>query len=167
MDLQVEDLIRELGLQPHPEGGYYKETYRCKEQIDQPQLPARFNGVRNFSTAIYYLLVDSDYSSFHRILSDEIWHHYLGSPLVLFQIDNEGNLQESILGNDIRAGQLPQLVIPQGNWFAAKVLNNKGFSLAGCTVSPGFDFSDFELGNKIDLMEIFPLHAVIIEELCR
>ncbi len=159
--------ITHLQLQPHPEGGFYKETYRSKESISQAALPARFNGERSFSTAIFYLLEQGDRSLFHRIKSDECWHFYAGDPLLINVIENNGNYYVVKLGGNIAAGETLQFVVPAAAWFAAEPAPGSTFSLAGCTVAPGFDFLDFEIADKKTLLSAFPVHAGIISRLSR
>jgi len=158
--------IKYLNLQPHPEGGWYKESYRSEEIIKKENLPQGFHGDCNISTSIYYLLESPDFSAFHRIKSDEIWHFYAGDVLTIYVIDAEGNLSELLLGNNSWKDEFPQHVVPKGSWFAAKV-NNGSFALVGCTVAPGFDFNDFEAGKKEDLQAQFPTHKKIIAKFCR
>jgi len=159
--------IEYLNLQPHPEGGWFNEPYRSEEIIKTENLPQGFEGDRNISTAIYYLLESPDFSAFHRIKSDEIWHFYAGDPLIIYTIDAQGNLSESLLGNNSWKDEFPQHVVPKGSWFAAKVKSKGTFTLVGCTVAPGFDFRDFEAGKKEDLQTQFPQHRNIISQLCR
>ncbi|HGY55867.1 MAG TPA: cupin domain-containing protein [Caldithrix abyssi] len=159
--------IKKLNLKKHPEGGYYKETYRSPERIRREHLPGRFRKDHCFSTAIYYLLPGTEFSAFHRIRSDEIWHFYHGSPLILYSIDREGMLFEIKLGQNLEKGQLFQARIPAGNWFAARVMFEDDFSLVGCTVAPGFEYEDFELGDRKTLLQLFPRHKEIIKALTR
>jgi predicted cupin superfamily sugar epimerase len=160
-------LIETLELQPHPEGGYYKETYRSKDTIIKDALPEIFNGDRNHSTGIYYLLESKDFSAFHRINQDEMWHFYKGSTLILTTISDKGELSTIKIGNDIANGETPQAVVPKGYWFAAKVEKPESYALLGCTVAPGFDFQDFELANRNKLIAEFPQHKNIITTLTR
>lgn len=142
--------IELLGMHKHPEGGYYKETYRSDDIISN--LPDRYGGEkRNFATCIYFLIEGNDFSSFHRLKSDEIWHFYDGSPLILYIIDEAGELHKHRIGNDPSTGAYPQFVIPKNVWFAAEVEEKSEYTLFGCTVSPGFDFLDFELANQDEL----------------
>lgn len=159
--------VAHLQLQPHPEGGYFKETYRSHELIQHNCLPERFTGNRSFSTAIYYLLQQGDFSAFHKIKSDECWHFYAGSCLLIHVIETIGNYYCVKLGSDIINGETFQFVVPEGAWFAAEPAANESFSLAGCTVSPGFDFEDFEMADKEQLLKEYPLHSKLIERLCR
>ena len=140
--------INHLNLEKHPEGGWYKEIYRSSDIISKQALPPYFNGDRNCSTSIYYLLESEDFSSFHRIKSDEIWHYYSGtSPIEIISIV-EGKLLKQLLGNKLNEDQQLQIVIPKNTWFAAHLIDKNGFALAGCTVSPGFHFDDFEMTGK-------------------
>ena len=157
--------INRLALTHHPEGGWYKETYRSEEKISIEALPERFQGDRNFSTAIYYLLEKGDFSAFHRIKSDEMWHFYDGDPMEIIEITAQGKLINHCLGLTKRSKCFPQLVIPSGSWFAARPMGE--YTLVGCTVSPGFDFTDFELASKTQLLSLFPQHRLTIDELCR
>lgn len=164
MDLRY---ITNLNLQPHPEGGYFRETYRAAESIASEALPNRFSGNRSFSTAIYYLLQKGDYSAFHRINSDECWHFYAGKTLLIHIIENDGKYYVVKLGADINAGETFQFVVPAEAWFAAEPAENTVFTLVGCTVAPGFDFADFEMADKQFLLSAFPQHCNIITRLCR
>ena len=163
----AQQLIDQFNLRKHPEGGWYKETYRSSENIPQAGLPARFTGPRVFSTAIYFLLEQGDFSAFHRIKSDECWHFYSGDPLLLYIIEMNGTLTTVSLGNDIGQGHLFQYVVPANCWFASKPAALSAFSFLGCTVAPGFDFSDFELANPSSLLALYPRQEIIIKELCR
>lgn len=157
-------IVEQLGLMPHPEGGNFKEVYRAEEKIVKEFLPERFSGDRNFSTSIYFMLAGNDKSLFHRIKSDEIWHFYSGTALILHQIDTNGNYSRIKIGNEILSGETPQLVVAKGNWFAAEVEDKNSYSLVGCTVSPGFDFADFELAEQKDLCDKFPQHSGLIKK---
>lgn len=160
-------LIETLELQPHPEGGYYKETYRSQDIIVKDALPKVFNGHRNHSTGIYYLLESKDFSAFHRINQDEMWHFYKGTTLILTMISEKGELSSLKIGNNIANGEVPQAVVPKGYWFAAKVEQPESYALLGCTVAPGFDFQDFELAERTKLIAKFPQHKDIITTLTR
>lgn len=162
---KLDEIIQKLELKPHPEGGYFRETYRCKGEIPKDCLGSEFSDKRNFSTCIYFLLTSDSFSAFHRIKQDEIWHFYYGSPICLHIINKEGVYSKVIIGNDFLEGQIPQFIVPAGDWFAATVLNSESFSLMGCTVSPGFDFDDFELPLRSELVTLFPEHKEIITEL--
>ena len=159
--------ISHLGLQPHPEGGYFRETYRCEENISPGAIPTRFSGFRSFSTSIYYLLERGDFSAFHRIKSDECWHFYAGQTLLIHIIKEDGIYFCTQLGNDVAAGETFQFAVPAGAWFAVEPASYGDFALAGCTVSPGFDFADFEMADKKTLLDAFSEHRDIISRLCR
>jgi predicted cupin superfamily sugar epimerase len=155
--------IHHLGLSPHPEGGYYRATYKSDLTIVRNALPSGYQGDRSASTAIYFLLDEGNFSAFHRIASDEVWHFYTGSSLLVYVIDPEGNYFELHLGSD--EGEVFQAVVKAGSWFASRVRDAAGFALVGCTVAPGFDFADFELGVRSELIRTFPAHRKLIEEL--
>jgi predicted cupin superfamily sugar epimerase len=158
--------IEKLGLNQHVEGGSFVETYRSNIQITKQHLPSIFTGDCNISTAIYFLLEHGQYSAFHKIASDEMWHFYAGSTLTIYELDQTGKLITHKLGNDLEAGESFQCVIKAGNWFGSRCEVKNAFSLAGCTVSPGFDFNDFELANKADLINQYPTYQNLIEEMC-
>lgn len=163
------DLVRALGLEPHPEGGWFRETYRAAETIPGAALPPRFGGARSVSTAIYFLLETGQCSHLHRIRSDEVWHFYAGDPLLVVEIDGAGTLRTTTLGNDPAAGRVPQHVVPAGAWFGATLAEDgrsapAGFALVGCTVAPGFDFADFALAERSALLAEYPAHR---EWICR
>jgi predicted cupin superfamily sugar epimerase len=168
--MNAADLVRRLGLLPHPEGGYFRETYRASESVAASALPRRFNGERSISTAIYFLLEAGQRSHLHRIRSDEVWHFYAGDPLLVVEIDAAGVLETTQLGGDLGAGAVFQHVVPAGRWFGAIPAEGgrfapMGFTLVGCTVAPGFDFADFELGEKAALLAAFPRHGAWIDRL--
>lgn len=156
--------IDHLKLSKHPEGGYFKEVYRSNEFVNIKSLPDRYTSFRSFSTSIYFLLKSDEFSAFHRLKSDEIWHFYEGSSIVIFAISPDGTLSKTYVGNNCDKGERFQLLIPKGFWFAAIVNALDSFSLVGCTVSPGFDFEDFEMGKKSDLEKKFPQHKKIISK---
>ncbi len=167
MDPAVKNIIECYNMQPHPEGGYYKETYRSQEVVDQKALPQRFSGQRQFSTAIYFLLERGNFSAFHRIKSDECWHFYEGETLLIYVIDEHANLLVIKLGNNVLKGETFQYVVPAGCWFASVPAEGSTFSFVGCTVSPGFDFADFELAEKEALINEYPRYKDVIEKLTR
>jgi predicted cupin superfamily sugar epimerase len=165
--LTVQQLVRQYNMLPHPEGGYYKETYRSKQVIVQSALPEEFSGDRNCSTAIYFLLEQGNFSAFHKIKSDECWHFYAGQTLEVFVLLPNGHLDIIQLGNDISNGETFQYVVPANCWFASKPKANTSFSFVGCTVAPGFDFKDFELAKADELIQLYPQHKNSIQSLCR
>ncbi|WP_299116425.1 cupin domain-containing protein [uncultured Winogradskyella sp.] len=152
----IKSIVTQLDLKPHPEGGYFKETYRSVGSIKAGSLDKSYNGERNYSTCIYFLLTSDNFSALHRIKQDEIWHFYDGSPIRLHIITEAGEHSEHIIGNDLSKGQVPQFVVSGGCWFAAEVVEKDTYSLVGCTVSPGFSFEDFELKSQKELTNIFP-----------
>jgi predicted cupin superfamily sugar epimerase len=155
--------VEKLGLLPHPEGGFYKENYRSDVQGKFDG----FNGDRNVATAIYFLLTQGNFSAFHRIKSDEIWHFYDGDALEIYWFSPQGDLNIINLGLDADKGQLPQAVVPAHCWFASRVVTGGDYALVGCTVAPGFDFQDFELAHRTDLVATYPEHTEIITQLTR
>ena len=160
-------LVDKYNLLPHPEGGYYKENYRSPESIPQTCLPARFQGDRIFSTAIYFLLEKGNFSAFHKIKSDECWHFYAGETLWIHIIHLDGKLETIQLGSDLLNGDQFQAVVPATCWFASEPAPGTEYSFVGCTVAPGFDFGDFELADKDALTNLFPTHKALIDRLCR
>ena len=167
MDKNAQYWIDRLSLSPHPEGGYYRVTYKSDLTIVQDVLPSGFHGNRFASTAIYFLIAQKDFSAFHRIASDELWHFYAGSGLVVYVIDPEGNYFELHLGDAFEAGEVFQAVVKGGCWFASRLKDPAGFALVGCTVAPGFDFADFEMAKRSELVATYPKHRKLIEELTR
>jgi predicted cupin superfamily sugar epimerase len=158
--------IEKLRLEPHPEGGYFRQTYRAELTLAKECLP-EFAGARTASTAIYFLLQGEEFSALHRLKSDEVWHFYAGTSLVVSVIDPAGNYSEMLLGNDAEAGASFQAVVKAGCWFGSRVCHGRGFALVGCTVSPGFEFADFEMGKRHELVREFPQHRRMIEGLTR
>ena len=167
MNLTAAEYIQALELQPHPEGGYYRQTYASEEQLNAAALPQRFGGDRSVSTAIYFLLEGKDYSAFHRIKSDELWHFYTGGGLHIYVIHPDGRGEVLLLGNDLANGYRFQQVVKAGCWFASKPANENSFSLVGCTVAPGFDFADFEMAREEELLKQYPQQQQWIKHLCR
>ncbi len=160
----AQQLIQRLALQPHPEGGYFRETYRCSETVTRSTYPA----VRSASTAIYYLLCDDAYSAWHRIRSDEVWHFYAGGALDVHVLDADGRLHTHRLGDALACHDaVYQAMVPAGCWFAAERIDPATYTLAGCTVAPGFEFSEFELADPAALLQTFPAHAALIRRLSR
>lgn len=156
-------LIAELGLMPHPEGGFYRETHRDTARVTRQADGAE----RSASTAIYYLLCDDAYSAWHRIRADEAWHFHAGDPIDVHVLMPDGALVTHRLGHCLtHPGAVFQAVVPAGCWFAAeRVRGQYGYALAGCTVAPGFEFSEFELANTARLAASHPQHAALIARL--
>ncbi len=154
--MNAENLIKKLKLIKHPEGGYFREVYRSNEKIYKACLPERFNDSRDFSTSIYYLLKSGDISAFHRIKSDELWHFYSGTSLFIHMINKQNKIKTITLGNNPDKDELFQFTVPENTWFAANVKSANSYSLVGCTVSPGFDYNDFEIGIRDELIKLYP-----------
>jgi predicted cupin superfamily sugar epimerase len=163
----ADSLAKALNLLPHPEGGYYKEVYRSAGIIPHSVIGNDFTGDRNYATGIYFMLKGTNFSAFHRIKSDELWHFYDGDPCHVYVIHLNGELQVIKLGRDIANGEVYQAVVPAGAWFASKCANAKGFALVGCTVSPGFDFADFEMAERAALITEYPALTQVIQMLTR
>jgi predicted cupin superfamily sugar epimerase len=164
--MTAEDLITLLQLQPHPkEGGFFRETYRADETLPGNVLPARYGEARSFGTAIYYLLTPGTCSALHRLASDEIFHSYLGGPVRMLQLFPGGAGRTILLGSDVSAGQAPQVVVPRGVWQGSVLEPDVPFALLGCTVAPGFDYADYEHGNRDELIAQYPAFADWIRRL--
>jgi predicted cupin superfamily sugar epimerase len=158
-----EEIIKLFKMLPLPdEGGYYAETYRSDEKIFS--LPDRYIGTRNFSTAILYLITPDSFSKLHKVKSDEIFHFHLGDPVEMLQIDENGNSRIEILGTDILNNQKPQVIVPKDIWQGTKLIEGGKFALLGCTVAPGFEFSDYQHGEKDALINQFPRLKKLIEK---
>ncbi len=166
MPEQVATWIKQLELEKHPEGGWFKETYRSSETIAVAGLPARFDGDRSFCTSIYFLLSGDEFSALHRIKQDELWHFYAGTGLGVHVIDKAGHYTQKKLGSDLEQGESFQHVVEAGDWFGASVAQD-GFALVGCTVAPGFDFADFEMPGRDYLLGLHPQHSDLIKRLTR
>ncbi len=164
---ELKILINRLQLKPHPEGGFYRETYRSQETIDKEALPNRFGGDRSFATAIYFMLTGDNFSAFHRIQSDETWHFYTGQSLTVSIIHPGGQYEEIRLGSNLEQGEVFQAIVPAGVWFGSRLTKHEGWCLVGCTVAPGFDFADFEMADRAELIREFPQHQQKIEQLTR
>jgi predicted cupin superfamily sugar epimerase len=163
--MSADQWIEHLELSAHPEGGYFRETYRAHEVIPQGALPARFAGDRAYGTSIYFLLKSGEISALHRIASDEIWHFYAGTALIISVIDATGVHTDLRLGANPESGESFQHVVPAGCWFGAHVDAQDSFALVGCTVAPGFDFNEFAMGKREKLLEMYPQHGKVIEQL--
>lgn len=152
-----------LDLLPHPEGGYFKEVYR--DPITYPP-HHNFQGERNYSTSIYYLLQQGNKSCFHRIKSDEIWHHYVGDCILIHYFENDELITKK-LGKNLEEDELPQVVVPKNTWFAAEPAADCEYALMGCTVAPGFNFLDFEMASLMDLKAFLANHKSLINKLVK
>ena len=169
-DLEIETakLIERFNLQLHPEGGYYARFFKSSSTV-KPTDKIRYNNEdRSAGTSIYYLLKANDFSAWHRLKSDEIWHFYKGSPIKIHIINKQGTLSTHLLGDNITNPEASfQIAITAGDWFAAELIDKSSYSFVGCTVTPGFDFQDFELADRIALTNHFPKHSSIISRLTR
>ena len=159
------EIIKHFNLTEHPEGGYFKETFRSKEEILSKDLGDDFEGNRNYCTSIYFLLTSDKFSAYHKISQDEIWHFYTGTTLKLHMISPEGKYSFILIGNNFENGEIPQFTVPAHHYFGAEILEKDSFAFVGCTVSPGFDFRDFVLPSCEDLTIQFPEHQNKIKEL--
>ncbi|WP_259070573.1 cupin domain-containing protein [Mucilaginibacter sp. X4EP1] len=153
--------INHLSLQPHPEGGYYKEVYRSDHQI----IRVGSEEPRQACTSIYYLLEGADFSGFHRILSDELWYFHKGQPLLIHCINRQGDYWVMEL-SDNPSGSL-SVAVEAGTWFAAEISSKNEFSLVSCNVAPGFEFTEFEMAHKQTLIVSYPQHSDLLNRLCR
>jgi uncharacterized protein len=159
--------VAKLELIPHPEGGYYRQTYRSELSLAKEALPPEFAGARPVCTAIYFLLEGENFSAFHRLRSDEMWHFYLGGTVSVHVIEPDGAYSEILLGSDPEAGEVFQAVVRSGQWFASCVPDPATCALGGCTVAPGFDFADFEMAERAELVGSYPQHRELIARFTR
>ncbi len=167
-DMTAEKLKSLLNLVPLSiEGGYFSETYRSREMISAERLQRRYSSPRSVCTAIYYLLEPGTFSEIHRVASDEIFHFYLGDAVEMLQLWPDGSAKRVLIGTDIESGMAPQLVVPHGVWQGARLAAGGKFALLGCTVSPGFDYADYESGSRAVLSEAYPEYAEMIRALTR
>jgi predicted cupin superfamily sugar epimerase len=156
----VDELVRTLGLAPHPEGGFYRETWRSAVPVETPR------GVRSVGTAIYYLLPRGTFAAWHRVSSDELWHFYDGHALTMYLLDERvGRLETVVLGRDVARGERPQVLVPAGVLQAAQPRGD--YALCGCTVAPGFDFADWQMPARDSLVARYPEHAELVRQLTR
>ncbi|GAA0061958.1 cupin domain-containing protein [Clostridium sp. CTA-1] len=158
--------IEKLDMTAHREGGYYKESFISAENITDSDLTTTFEDKRILWTSIYFLLRNGEVSNFHRLKSDEMWYYHSGSPLTIYMITPEGELITEQLGLDIEKGEKPQVLVPK-NYIFGSAMNNKGYALVGCMVSPGFEFRDFELFERDTLLNLYPKYKETIEKLTR
>lgn len=158
--------IDQLNLLPHPEGGYYKEVYRSSESVLPEALPKRFHGTRCFATSIYFLLEEGNFSAFHKIKADETWYYHAGGSLDIYML-SKGALKKVTIGKNLELGQQLQYTVPANTWFASEISpsSDPAYCLAGCAVAPGFDFEDFEMAKRADLLNEFPESEEIIRKL--
>lgn len=162
--MTVDDIIRVLELTPHPERGYFRQTYRASTDVES----AAHSGVRAASTAIYFLVsADQPATFLHRLVSDEVFHLYDGGPLEILRLFPGGAWDVAVLGRDLAAGERPQIVIPAGTWFGTELRAGASHCLVGCTVAPGFEFADFELVQGPELLARYPDAADRIRRMSR
>lgn len=167
MDEAAQKIVERFALSPHPEGGYFREVYRSSVTLAHPGVPPDQPSERRAGTLIYFLLAAPHFSAFHRVQwTDEIWHLYAGGPLELHIIDASGEHELRTLTGDLQSGE-PTAVVPAGCWQAAKPASRTGWAFGGCTVAPGFEFSDFEMPSAEELIAAHPRHAALIRELTR
>ena len=159
--------IEALNLEPHPEGGFYRETHRSRDRLHGIHLPERYGSSRTFSTVIYYLLRSQDISHLHKLKSDEFWFFHTGSPLIMHCINANGEYSTIRLADDGSPTAEFQAVIPHDTWFGAEVEQEQSFSLVSCVVAPGFDFQDFEMADREELLMLCPDHHKVIHQLTR
>jgi uncharacterized protein len=184
--MTADELIELLRLEKHPnEGGYFRETYRSGAAVDTMHLPPGYSGprTRSLGTAIYYLITPDSFSALHRLPGDEIFHHYLGDAVEMLMLHEDGRGEIVRIGNNFAAGESPQVVVPGGTWQgshlvagggaaasggagpSARSAGAAGFALLGCTMAPGFDYTDYAHGRREDLIAQFPEHADRIRRL--
>ena len=160
----MDAIIDKLGLKPHPERGYYLETYRASSEVQSQ----RHGGVRSASTAIYFLITAKEPATFlHRLMSDEVFHFYDGGPLEILRLSPDGTWDVAVLGMNLDAGERPQIVVPAGTWFGTELRPGASHCLVGCTVAPGFEFADFELAQGPELEGRYPEAAARIRRMSR
>ncbi len=171
--MTADDVKRTLGLQPHPrEGGWFAETYQSGAMLPASVFvnssdPAIYGGPRRLSTAIYYLLEPGTFSEMHRLGSDEVFHHYAGEAVEMLQLWPHNRIERVMLGRDLAAGQQPQLVVPRGVWQGSRLIAGGTWALLGCTVSPGFDYADYESGTREEMLSGWPAARDLIRALTR
>jgi len=162
----VEQIIQRLHLEPLTiEGGFFRETYRASLVLAGESLPAGYGGERNVSTAIYYLLTPETFSAIHRVKSDEVFHFYSGDEVEMLQLWPDGAARRVVIGNDLAAGQEPQVIVPAGVWQGCRLVSRGRWALMGCTVAPGFDYADFDLAGREELLALGTEYSVLITAL--
>ena len=175
--MTAEDVKRVLGLEPHSrEGGWFAESYRTAALLPAAVFagaaePVRYDGPRRLSSAIYYLLEPGTFSEMHRLASDEVFHHYAGAAVEMLQLWPDGRVERVVIGKDLLAGQRPQVIVPRGVWQGSRLLPGQGgpasWALLGCTVSPGFEYADYESGTRVELVGSYPAAEPLIAALTR
>jgi len=168
MKITAREVIDMLGLTPHPEeGGFFREGHRSAETLSADVLPERYGSARCHSTAIYYLLTPETYSHMHRLETDEVFHFYLGDPCEMLHLHPDGRGETVLLGQDLAAGQRPQVVVPRGVWQGMRLVPGGAFALMGCTVAPGFEYEDYAHGARTELLGQYPDFAELIRLLTK
>ena len=167
MTTTAQQIVDRLGLRPHPEGGFFREVFRAPTRVEHPGIPDGADATRCGGSLIYFLLEAGDFSAWHRVRwTEEIWHLYAGGPVELHTIDKAGSHTCTTLDNS--PAQLnPVTVVPAGCWQAARIADNSPWALCGCTVAPGFEFADFQMPPRAELLERFPQHREILHALTR
>ena len=166
--MSPDEIKKLLNLAPHPcEGGSFIQTWRSEEVIPHAALPSRYPADRAAGTCIYYLLEPNAFSEMHRLASDEIFHFYYGDPVEMLQLLPDGSGRTVMLGNDLARGQHPQLIVPKNIWQGSRLIPGGSVALLGCTVSPGFDYADYETGHREALLREYPQFADLITTLTR
>lgn len=163
--MKVDDIIRTLGLVPHPEGGYYREIYRSAETVGRESLPERYDGDRQFGSSIYYLLTEDTFSAMHRLKTDEVFLYHLGDPVELLRLYPDGSGDIVTLGPVIDRGHMLQCVVPRDCWMGLSLVKGGLYGLMGTVMAPGFDFRDFEMGRREELTAEYPGFAEMIRRL--
>jgi predicted cupin superfamily sugar epimerase len=167
MDDAVKRIVERFRLEPHPEGGHFREVYRSSMKFEHPGIPEGLDAQRSAGTLIYFLLSGKEFSAFHRVrYSDEIWHLYAGGPLEIFVIGSDGRLARRDLSTELTTGE-PTTMVTAGSWQSARLAPGAAWALGGCTVAPGFDYDDFEMPAADTLIARFPSHADLIRLLTR
>jgi predicted cupin superfamily sugar epimerase len=169
ISMTADEVKKMLGLAPHPcEGGWYVRTYESGEMLASSAFAAgRYAGARHTGTAIYYLLEPGTFSEMHRLRSDEIFHFYAGDPVEMLQLHEDGSGDVARIGNNLVAGERPQVVVPRGVWQGSRLVPEGEWALLGCTVSPGFEFDDYETGVREELCIGWPAFSQLICQLTR
>lgn len=172
MQISADELKARLRLEPHPrEGGWFRQTWKAGEVLPGDALPPRYAAGRSAGraagTAIYYLLEPNSFSEMHRLQSDEVFHFYLGDPVEMLQLFPDGSGRRVLLGTDVAAGELPQMVVPRGVWQGSRLVPGGQVALLGCTVSPGFEYEDYESGAREELIRGWPAWRDLIAALTR
>lgn len=167
MRVSTDSIIKKLKLKPHPEGGYYRQVYKSDGYIPPETIYGHFQGKRAYSTAIYYLLQSDEFSAFHKIKQDEIWHYYSGSALDIHVLSQNGEHRIKTVGDELKDDGRYQQIVHAGNWFAAEVKSRDTYALVGCTVAPGFEFDDLEIADRHKLLQQYPQQKNIIKRFTR